>query len=273
MPHVSDNRQPRRRMMVETRTTARDWQWLEDMMAEDALAAQPMQMIRRIPKNYARRTGGQTTQAVEEAGTSSQAYLPSTPQIQGTTIPSSMSSPSQQAFLDELSSPGFQHFISDMLHEGDGGYRPDTQFDLGWQWVSEGVGSSRPERARVRSIACLYGSWWDSSISSTRSGWILGRIVYGVCPSADSSGVTYTNSAARRASSTGAGPQSSTSSRVQHRRPYGRRNWEGNKHRVHALTAVARLKPWMLRSSGGVASCPCASRSRESSFVPFVPNA
>ncbi|MED6189883.1 hypothetical protein PIB30_100342, partial [Stylosanthes scabra] len=40
-----------------------------------------------------------------------------------------MSSPSQQAFLDGLSSPTFQHFISDVLHEGDGGYRPDSQFD------------------------------------------------------------------------------------------------------------------------------------------------
>ncbi|QHO01157.1 uncharacterized protein DS421_13g412590 [Arachis hypogaea] len=53
----------------------------------------------------------------------------------------------------------------------------------------------------------------------------------------------------------------------------GRKNWEGNKRQGHALTAVARLKPWMLRSNGGVASCPCASRSRGSSFVPFVPNA
>ncbi|MED6131302.1 hypothetical protein PIB30_008636 [Stylosanthes scabra] len=35
----------------------------------------------------------------------------------------------EQAFLDGLSSPGFQHFISDMLQEGDSGYRPDTQFD------------------------------------------------------------------------------------------------------------------------------------------------
>ncbi|MED6120297.1 hypothetical protein PIB30_019620 [Stylosanthes scabra] len=35
----------------------------------------------------------------------------------------------QQVFLDGLSDPGFQHFISDMLQEGDGGYRPDMQFD------------------------------------------------------------------------------------------------------------------------------------------------
>ncbi|MED6106147.1 hypothetical protein PIB30_002038 [Stylosanthes scabra] len=38
VPHVSDNRRPGRRMMLGTRTTARDWQWLEDMMAEDASA-------------------------------------------------------------------------------------------------------------------------------------------------------------------------------------------------------------------------------------------
>ncbi|MED6128713.1 hypothetical protein PIB30_100680 [Stylosanthes scabra] len=99
------------RMMVGTRTTARDWQWSEDMMIEDTQG------------------GASTSQAVEEAGTSLQAYLPSTPQTQGTTIPSSMSSPSQQAFLDGLSSPGFQHFISDMFQEGDSGYRSDTQSD------------------------------------------------------------------------------------------------------------------------------------------------
>ncbi|MED6208906.1 hypothetical protein PIB30_049543 [Stylosanthes scabra] len=62
--------------------------------------------------------GASTSQAVEEAGTSSQAYLSPTPQTQGTTIPSTMSSPSQQAFLDGLSSPGFQQMISDIILEG-----------------------------------------------------------------------------------------------------------------------------------------------------------
>ncbi|MED6132573.1 hypothetical protein PIB30_020219 [Stylosanthes scabra] len=38
VPHVSDNRRPRRKMMVGTRTTARDWQWLDEMIAEDAPA-------------------------------------------------------------------------------------------------------------------------------------------------------------------------------------------------------------------------------------------
>ncbi|MED6179901.1 hypothetical protein PIB30_005361 [Stylosanthes scabra] len=39
-----------------------------------------------------------------------------------------MSSPSQQAFLDDLHSPGFEQLISDIMREGDSGYRPDTQF-------------------------------------------------------------------------------------------------------------------------------------------------
>jgi len=35
---------------------------------------------------------------------------------------------------------------------------------------------------------------------------------------------------------------------------------------------MARLKPWMLRSSGNFASCPCASRSRGSSSALLVPD-
>ncbi|MED6155041.1 hypothetical protein PIB30_001723 [Stylosanthes scabra] len=70
--------------------------------------------------------GASTSLAVEVARMSTQADLPSTPQTQGTAIPSSLSSPSQQAFLDGLSSPGFQQMISGILQEGDGSYRPDT---------------------------------------------------------------------------------------------------------------------------------------------------
>ncbi|KAL2340518.1 hypothetical protein Fmac_008458 [Flemingia macrophylla] len=50
-----------------------------------------------------------------------------------------------------------------------------------------------------------------------------------------------------------------------------RRNWEGKKPPEDALTVVAKWKPWMLRSSGDSASCPCASNSRESSSAPIVP--
>ncbi|QHO21970.1 uncharacterized protein DS421_11g351190 [Arachis hypogaea] len=41
-----------------------------------------------------------------------------------------------------------------------------------------------------------------------------------------------------------------------------------SRHRVHALTAAGRLKPPMSRLSGSSASCPCASTSSESTFVP-----
>ncbi|MED6188011.1 hypothetical protein PIB30_081876 [Stylosanthes scabra] len=110
--------------------------------------------------------GASTSRAVEEAGTSSQAYLSPTPQTQGTTIPSTMSSPSSQAFLDALHSPGFEQLMSGMMRESGSAYRPDTQFD---------------------------GSWWDSSIRITHVGCLLGHTVYGACASADSSSVTCTS--------------------------------------------------------------------------------
>ncbi|MED6108346.1 hypothetical protein PIB30_023114, partial [Stylosanthes scabra] len=40
-----------------------------------------------------------------------------------------MSSPSSQAFLDTLHSPGFEQLISDVMCEGGSAYKPDTQFD------------------------------------------------------------------------------------------------------------------------------------------------
>ncbi|MED6200794.1 hypothetical protein PIB30_088718 [Stylosanthes scabra] len=136
--------------MVGTRTTARDWQWLDDMMAEDAPAAPPTQKNRRMPVSYACRRGAgkprrggragrghgeggdatptqqtkggaRISQPVQEVGTSSLAYLSPTPQT--------MSSPSQQVFLDGLHSPGFQQLIDDNMLEGSSGYRLDTQFD------------------------------------------------------------------------------------------------------------------------------------------------
>ncbi|MED6208410.1 hypothetical protein PIB30_044746 [Stylosanthes scabra] len=158
LPHVPDNKRPARRMMVGTRTTARGWQWLDDVMAEDAPAAPPTQKNRRMLVSYACRRGAgrprrsdrvgrgrgegvdtaptqqtqggaSTSQAVKEAGTSSHAYLSPTPQTQGITISSTMSSPLQQAFLDGVHSPGFEQLISDIMREGGSGYRPDTQFD------------------------------------------------------------------------------------------------------------------------------------------------
>ncbi|MED6206692.1 hypothetical protein PIB30_029305 [Stylosanthes scabra] len=57
VPHVPDNRRPARRMMVGTTTTARDWQWLDDIMDEDGPAAPPTQKNRRMPVSYACRRG------------------------------------------------------------------------------------------------------------------------------------------------------------------------------------------------------------------------
>ncbi|MED6121668.1 hypothetical protein PIB30_032324 [Stylosanthes scabra] len=109
VPDVPDNRRPAKRMMVGTRITTRDWQWLDDALAEDAPAAPPTQRNRRMPVSYGSRRGASrphrggragrgrgeegdtaptqqtqggasTSRAVEEAGTSSQAYISPTPQ-------------------------------------------------------------------------------------------------------------------------------------------------------------------------------------------------
>ncbi|MED6132574.1 hypothetical protein PIB30_020220 [Stylosanthes scabra] len=110
--------------------------------------------------------GASTSRAIEDARTSSQAYLPCTPQTQGTAIPLSMSSPSQQAFLDGLSSPGFEQLINDITLEQGGGYRPDTQFDgsqvhmdlnepvSGLSHVFMALGGTPPSTTHVSS-----GSW------------------------------------------------------------------------------------------------------------------
>ncbi|MED6205264.1 hypothetical protein PIB30_016247 [Stylosanthes scabra] len=70
MPHALDNRRPRRRMMVGTRTTAWNRQWLEDMMAEDSPVAPPTQKIRRMPETYARRRGADRPRRGGRAGRS-----------------------------------------------------------------------------------------------------------------------------------------------------------------------------------------------------------
>ncbi|MED6201077.1 hypothetical protein PIB30_091429 [Stylosanthes scabra] len=51
---VPDNRCQDRRHMVETRTTARDWQWLDQMMGEEDEVAAPRR-VRRMPEGGGRR--------------------------------------------------------------------------------------------------------------------------------------------------------------------------------------------------------------------------
>ncbi|MED6215761.1 hypothetical protein PIB30_001382 [Stylosanthes scabra] len=129
VPHVPDNRRPARRMMVGTRTTARDWQWLDDIMAEDAPAAPPTQKNWRMPLSYAY-SGRCQHQSGGKGGGDKLTGLPLThPTDLGDHDHVDHELPSQQAFLDDLHSPGFEQLISDIMREGGSGYRPDTQFD------------------------------------------------------------------------------------------------------------------------------------------------
>ncbi|MED6209285.1 hypothetical protein PIB30_053197 [Stylosanthes scabra] len=138
VPHVPDNRRPARRVMVGTRTTARDWQVVGRRHGqgcagcatdtEEQAHACELRMSERGEETAQRRQSC-TIRAVEKAGTSSQAYLSPTSQTQGTSIPSTMSSPSSQAFLNALHSPGLEQLMSDMMRDGGSAYRPDTQFD------------------------------------------------------------------------------------------------------------------------------------------------
>ncbi|MED6169610.1 hypothetical protein PIB30_022828 [Stylosanthes scabra] len=68
VPDVPDNRRSGRRMMVGTRPTARDWQWLDDMIGEDASAERSTQKIRRMPESYGRRRGGRGGRGRGEGG-------------------------------------------------------------------------------------------------------------------------------------------------------------------------------------------------------------
>ncbi|MED6120706.1 hypothetical protein PIB30_023471 [Stylosanthes scabra] len=117
--HVPDNRRPGRRMMIGMRTTARDWQWLDEIMANDAPAEQPTQKIRCMPESYARRRGTSRPRRGGRAGRGHRERVTRR-------LPSRL----KQAFLDGLSSLGFQQMISDIMLEGSSGYMPDTQFDV-----------------------------------------------------------------------------------------------------------------------------------------------
>ncbi|MED6189351.1 hypothetical protein PIB30_095154 [Stylosanthes scabra] len=63
---VPDNRRPGRRRMVGTRTTDRDWQWLDEMLGYEAAAPR---RVRRMPEDGGRRggRGGRTEGRTGEA--------------------------------------------------------------------------------------------------------------------------------------------------------------------------------------------------------------
>ncbi|MED6175591.1 hypothetical protein PIB30_079822 [Stylosanthes scabra] len=126
VPHVSDNRRPARRMMVGMRTTAPDWQWLDDMLAEGAPVAPSTQKNRLMPVSYGCRRGADKPRRGGRAGRGRGEGDDADPtqQTQGGT-----STSRAQAFLDALHSPGFEQWMSDIMREGNSAYRPDTQFD------------------------------------------------------------------------------------------------------------------------------------------------
>ncbi|MED6199668.1 hypothetical protein PIB30_078077 [Stylosanthes scabra] len=56
---LAGKRRPAMRMMVGTRTTTRDWHWLDEMMADDVQAAPPTQRIKRMAEGRGRSRGGE----------------------------------------------------------------------------------------------------------------------------------------------------------------------------------------------------------------------
>ncbi|MED6153618.1 hypothetical protein PIB30_103870, partial [Stylosanthes scabra] len=73
---VPDNRRPARRMMVGTRTTALEWQWLDQLMADDAQVAPLTQHIRRTAEGGGRRRGGRGDRGRGEGGVAGRVFQP-----------------------------------------------------------------------------------------------------------------------------------------------------------------------------------------------------
>ncbi|MED6205410.1 hypothetical protein PIB30_017223 [Stylosanthes scabra] len=129
VPDVPDNIRLARRMLVGTRTMSRDWQWLDEIMVDDAHAVQPAQRIRHMPEGRGRRRGGRDGGGRGEGGDTAP-----TQKIQGvaSTSHAHHARTSTHAWLDRLSSPGLQQMIDEILMPCDDSYRPKfdgTQFD------------------------------------------------------------------------------------------------------------------------------------------------
>ncbi|MED6211753.1 hypothetical protein PIB30_076654 [Stylosanthes scabra] len=132
---VPDNRRQDRRRMVGTRTKARDWQWLDQMMGDEEVTAP--RRVRRMPEGGGRRGGrgggrsqgrasaargqhGASTSGAHQAGPSqagpSQAvatqdsWISVTPQHHFDSNSPVLGSPSHD-FLVGLDSPGFQRHL------------------------------------------------------------------------------------------------------------------------------------------------------------------
>ncbi|MED6150262.1 hypothetical protein PIB30_070752 [Stylosanthes scabra] len=119
-----DNRRPDRRRMVGTRTTARDWQWVDEMLGENIHV--PRQ-ARRMPEGGSRREGrggGRGGQAGGR-GPSDQAHggASSSRAPAGQAHGGASNSQDYQDFLVGLNSPGFQRTLQ-QIFTGDTVYRP-----------------------------------------------------------------------------------------------------------------------------------------------------
>ncbi|MED6126155.1 hypothetical protein PIB30_075596 [Stylosanthes scabra] len=140
---VPDNRRQDRRRMVGTRTTARDWQWLNQMMGEEDEVAAPRR-VRRMPEGGGHRGsrgggrsrgrastaqgqgqhGASTSGAHQpgpnqagpshagpsQAGPSQDSWISTTPQHHFDSSTPVLGSPSHD-FLVGLNSPGFQRHL------------------------------------------------------------------------------------------------------------------------------------------------------------------
>ncbi|MED6190965.1 hypothetical protein PIB30_111202, partial [Stylosanthes scabra] len=127
--------------MVGTRTTDRDWQWLDEMLGKEAAAPR---RVRRMPEDGGRRGGrgggrrggrggggGTSSQphggasSSHQAGPSQQSEVPATPQHHFDSSIPVFSSPSAD-FMIGLNSPGFQQTLQQLMVD-DTSYR--TAFD------------------------------------------------------------------------------------------------------------------------------------------------
>ncbi|MED6173152.1 hypothetical protein PIB30_056600 [Stylosanthes scabra] len=143
---VPDNRRPGRHRMVGTRTTDRDWQWLDEMLGYEAAAPR---RVRRMPEDGERRGGrggghrggrgggrrggrggGRVpssqphggASSSHQAGPSQQSEVPATPQHHFDSSTPVFGSPSQD-FMVGLNSPGFQRTLQQLMVD-DTRYRP-----------------------------------------------------------------------------------------------------------------------------------------------------
>ncbi|MED6212189.1 hypothetical protein PIB30_080830 [Stylosanthes scabra] len=108
---VPDNRRPGRRRMVGTRTTDRDWQWLDEMLGDEVAAPR---RVRRMPEDGGRRGGrGGGEYGGEDEGEAGSLHL--SPMVVRAAL--------IRQGLVNIASPGFQLTLQQLMVD-DTTYRP-----------------------------------------------------------------------------------------------------------------------------------------------------